>query len=136
MADTLRIFTLTIQSSYLQNKELPATEHFDTLQFYARDNMVWRIKTYAIDHDVQIYPINMKDRTVSEVLEFLATSTKEHYGDVLGKNYTLSLENPQDDQAAKAFFTEQGMHPQLVSTEHFAYWNPDGGEYTTQSKPL
>src|SRR5216684_2122170 len=46
---------LTVESSYTQNIERPASKTPDTLQFWIAPDGTWRIKTYAIDEDVHIH---------------------------------------------------------------------------------
>lgn len=136
MQDRLIIFSLNIASSYVGNKETPKETTPDTLQFYAHESRIWRIRTYALDHDIHVHQINMKGRTVDETLEFLKSSSKEHYGDVLDREYTLELENSADTKTADQYFTEQGLHAELSSMGEFAYWNPDGQAYVNKSNPL
>ena len=45
---------LSIQSSYLEDKEIPAERIPDTVQFWYSPGITWRVKTYAIDHDIHI----------------------------------------------------------------------------------
>lgn len=136
MADILRIFTLTIASSYSRNKEVSSPKTCDTLQFYAHNKQIWRIRTYALDHDIHIHQINMNNRSIEEVLTFLSDSTKEHYGDVVAHEYTLQLESTTDKKSAETFLAEHGLHPKLESTTDYAFWNPDGGTYRSQTNPL
>ena len=126
MLDTLLIFTLQIKSSYLQNKELPADTDFDTLQFYAHGDIVWRVKTYAIDSDIHIHRINPRGKSLQETLAFLADSTKAHYGAVMAKEFEISLTGPSDADTANAFFAEHNLPGKLESHEDYAFWNPNG----------
>ena len=136
MKDKLIFFKLKVKSSYNQNVELPAENGFDTLQFYVHDQSIWRIKTFAIDHDIHIHKINLGDRKVDDVVNFLMMSTKNHYGDVIENILTMHLTGPTDQKTAKAFLTENNLNPHLESTDEFAFWNPDSESYQTQSKPL
>lgn len=136
MKDTLIIFKLTIKSSYNQNKEIPADEKFDTLQFYVHGKSIWRIKTFALDQDIQIYPIPLRDKSVDETIKFLITSTNDHYGDVVNQKFEVLLDSPDDEKTAEAFFKKNKLNPKLEFTHDFAFWNPDNETYHNQSRPL
>ena len=49
---TLIIGVLTVESSYAQNSERPSRGVPDTVQFWIDPGGAWRIRTYAIDHDI------------------------------------------------------------------------------------
>lgn len=136
MQDRLLIFKLKIKSSYLQNKELPSDTDFDTLQFYAHGDTVWRIKTYAVDSDIHIHQINPRGKSLQETLIFLTESTKAHYGDVMDQEYEMKLAGPDDMDTASAFLKKHTLSGKLESHEDYALWNPNGAIYTTQSRPM
>ena len=56
-AFTLVLAILTVESSYVQEIERPATRVPDTVQFWFAPESDWRIKTFAIDHDIHAYRI-------------------------------------------------------------------------------
>lgn len=136
MNDKLIIFKLKIKSSYNQNIEQPADKSFDTLQFFVHDTTILRIKTYAIDHDIHIHRINLRERTVDETIKFLITSTNDHYGDVVDKMVELDIKDFKDYEKVKAMLTKEGLSPYLETPADFIFWNPDNTKYRTQSNPL
>jgi hypothetical protein len=54
---TLVLAILTTESSYAQNVERAATAVPDTIQFWLTPEKQWRIRTYAIDHDIHVYGV-------------------------------------------------------------------------------
>ena len=84
MKTVLVIFFLSIQSSYPNNTELPATPaSFDTIQFYASGKDSWRIKTHAQDQDVHIWSLGERE----DIVALARANTEKHYGDVLTEGY-------------------------------------------------
>ena len=91
MKTVLVIFFLSVQSSYSDNTESPATdEAFDTVQFFASDGVSWRIKTYATDQDVHIWSLGPD---VSDIVALARANTEKHYGDVLTEGYVIETEH-------------------------------------------
>lgn len=137
MKARLIIFKLKIKSSYNQNVEQPAdNDVFDTLQFFIQDKSIFRIKTFAIDHDIHIHSVNLRDKTIVEMIDMLITSTKDHYGELIDKKVFLDIENLKDDKEIKALLTKEGLSPNIDTTPDFIFWNPDNKKYHSQSKPL
>ena len=136
MKAQLIIFKLKVKSSYNQNIELPADSSFDTLQFFAQDKIIMRIKTFALDHDIHIHTIQLRGKTMDEMIDFLATSTNNHYGDIVDRELHLEIENPKEHEAIKAMFVKESLTPHIDTLPDFIFWNPDNKKYRTQSKPL
>jgi len=91
METTLIIFVLSIQSSYLNNSEMPATENkADTIQFFITPETAWRIKTFATDEDVHVHSIGTPKQ---DIVSIVTASTERTYGDVIAHRYVLSSSN-------------------------------------------
>jgi hypothetical protein len=130
---TLVVAVLTVQSSYKDNDERPAGPVPDTVQWWITPETTWRIKTFAIDHDVHIHSL---DRVPSDAVDFAVANTKEHYGDVLGKIHVVKISNADDSNSIAAALAQAGLANRLEKSDQgFAFWNPDGGKYKTQSRP-
>ena len=136
MNDRLIIFKLKIKSSYNQNIEQPADKSFDTLQFFVHDQTILRIKTYAIDHDIHIHAVNLRDGSVEKTIEILVASTNIHYGDAVDKMVELDIKDLNDHEGIKAMLTKEGLSPYLETPKDFIFWNPDNKKYQNQSNPL
>lgn len=137
MKATLIIFKLKVTSSYNQNIERPAEKKsFDTLQFFVQDTTIYRIKTFAMDHDVHIHLVNLRDRTVAQTIDFLITSTHTHYGDVIDKAVFLEIKDRNDQKGIQSLLKKEGLTPYISIRPDFIFWSPDNKEYKTQSNPL
>ena len=118
----LILFELSIQSSYLNNTEAPATEDlFDTIQFFAANGKAWRIKTFATDQDVHIWELGFE-------------GAEDNYGDVLEAGYVMSSDTGLDGLRAELDARELPVN--LKETPFGAvFWTPPGSHYRTQSRP-
>lgn len=126
----LIVALLSTESSYKSEIERPATAVEDTVQFSIGAEP-WRIRTYAIDHDIHVYSIGAKLQ--AQVAE---AHIDKNYGDVLRKRYTLKFKNPKDSKEVARVLASVGLKGTLeVAPAGFAFYNPDRKEYRTQSKP-
>jgi hypothetical protein len=132
METTLVIFVLSIQSSYLNNSELRATNgKADTVQFLVSPDAAWRIKTFAVDEDVHVYSLGAsKQDTVAVV----SASTERTYGDVVARRYIVSsaIGIAGLRSELKRFGLGESME---VSELGFAFSVPEGSHYKTKSTP-
>ena len=84
MRGILVLAVLTIKSSYSQNVELAVTDADDvpdTVQWWLGAGGCWRLRTYAIDHDIHTYKIDNSSQATLELARTndqrsLATSLK------------------------------------------------------------
>jgi len=132
---TLVIGILAIESSYAQNTERPSRGTPDTVQFWIGPDSVWRIRTYAIDHD--IHPHRLGDLgTVKAPTEFAREHIKKHYRDVLASTVVLDLADVSDAKAAQRALAQHRLKGSLeIAKSGFVFWNPDGGPYRTETSP-
>src|SRR5207245_4972487 len=54
---TLVLAVLSVQSSYRNNTEKPASDVCDTVQWWITPDNTWRIKTFALDHDIHVHEV-------------------------------------------------------------------------------
>ncbi|RYD35914.1 MAG: hypothetical protein EOP85_18640, partial [Verrucomicrobiaceae bacterium] len=80
---TLILAVLNIESSYLDNLERPAGDARDTVQFWFAPDTQWRIKTYAIDHDIHIHPVVTAEGEEALDTGIACESISDAYDDVL-----------------------------------------------------
>ena len=95
---TLVLSILTTESSYAQEVERSATLIPDTIQFWLTPESVWRIRTYAIDHDIHIYQLDARPDGSRLTSEEAAAHTAKHYGDITAKTVTVQFSNPGDKE--------------------------------------
>ena len=130
---TLVIAVLTVQSSYKDNVEKPLDQVPDTVQWWITPDKTWRIKTFAIDHDIHIHSL---DNVPANAVDFAIANTKEHYGDVLEKIHVVKFSDAGNAKSVETALTQAGLANQLETSEQgFAFWNPDRGTYKTQTRP-
>jgi hypothetical protein len=87
MKTILIIYFLSVQTSYLDGTETPATDSmFDTVQFFSAGDHGWRIKTFATDQDVHIW---LLDGKIDDIIDLARHNTEKHYGDVLTEGYII-----------------------------------------------
>jgi hypothetical protein len=131
MDTVLVVFSLTIKSSYSRNIEAEATDdEFDTVQFFFGGGDAWRIKTYAMDHDVHVWNIGR----VEDLVELARTNTQTHYGDVLAEAYILKSDAGVD--GIRTELANRGLDVHLeVSSSGFVFWVPAGTSYGSKSRP-
>lgn len=130
----LVIARLTVKSSYQANTEWGADEDlFDTVQFWIAPDLVWRIRTYAADHDIHIHTIEGSGNPVP----WIEQNVRQTYDDVLQDIVVISGRGEETErQAIERAFGELNLGGYMEWTGHgFAFWNPDGGEYRSRSRP-
>jgi hypothetical protein len=131
----LLILRLTTRSSYLADTSEPAVGlASDTVQYWQTENDDWwRISTFAIDHDIHIYQLQGSAGISSQDL---LEGTLPSYLDDLGQVLNLTFEDHMDPHNRGEVFGRSGLAPNLEVAPHgFAFWNPDGVRYRTQSTP-
>ncbi len=132
---TLVVALLNVQSSYAQEVEKPAAEVPDTIQFWFPPDAQWRIRTYAIDHDIHVYNLAAsKDNRVTP--DFAIQHIKKHYADVTASLIVLTFADPKDEKEVERVLAAHSLKGKLqVSKSGIAFYNPDRGEYRTKSTP-
>ena len=129
---TLVIAILTVQSSYAQNLGRPAREVPDTVQFCFTPDSQWRIKTFAVDHDIHVHRIEGTRLTT----EFAQNNIKKSYGDVVSSTQVLGFPDPKDPVAVQRILKEHKLSGTLEGVKDgYYFYNPDRGDYHTKSKP-
>jgi hypothetical protein len=118
---TLIICLLDVQSSYASDAELPATEHaFDTVQYYASESGTWRIKTFALDHEVHVWPLG---ESIGDLVEHATAQTQQHFGEVLRACRIFKASGGIDD--LRIALVMHGMPPHLeIDDTGCVFWTP------------
>lgn len=136
-ARTLVLAILTVESSYQNRQERDAGEIPDTVQFWLEDDGVWRVRTYAVDHDIHVHHlVGVVDSETKPRLPQLEAHLERAYEGVLGPVYVLNFEDYTDAEAVRRELDAQSLPGELQTAEAgFYFYNPDGGEYRSQSEP-
>ena len=127
---------LTTESSYKSELERPATLVTDTSQFWFGLESTWRIRTYAIDHDIHIYSLGKRNDGSS----FLPTEAEIHlkkiYGDILQDIFVIKFGDPNNTVEVEKVLDYYDLKGSLeVSENGVAFYNPDRVKYKTQTQP-
>lgn len=132
MKTVLILFCLSVQSSYSENLEIPATQAaFDTVQFYGVNGMSWRVKTYSKDQDVHIWSLGPD---IADLITLARANTEKYYGDVLREDYIIETE--EGLEGIRRGLKERGFSPSLaLSSSGAVFWVPEGSHYRTRSEP-
>lgn len=105
----------------------------DTVQLWIGPTGCWRTRTYALDHDIHVY---LLESTPADVLALAERNTRQHYGDVLDRFLVLAIDDLEDGAGTSGVLRATGLGGQLESSDDgFAFWNPDGASYHSQSRP-
>src|SRR5262245_52474850 len=136
MRGTLVLAVLNVKSSYLQEIEEPLDGEGDipdTLQWWIAAGNAWRIKTFALDHDIHTCAM---DKGGPELVELAQANNLKHYGDVVDSQHVLEFQDCTDAKEVRRVFRRVGLPPRLeVAEGQFAFWKPDEAKYRTQSQP-
>ncbi|HSI14702.1 MAG TPA: hypothetical protein VK961_21800 [Chthoniobacter sp.] len=135
-AFTLIIAILTIESSYLQEVERPARAVPDTVQFWFTPDSQWRIKTFAIDHDIHVHRIGVGENGTRLTAEFAQENIKKTYGDVTATLLTVEFPDPTNQADVQRILKQHHLLGKLEAvSDGYYFFNPDSGDYRTKSKP-
>ena len=136
MQGTLVLAILTVKSSYARGIEeelAGAGDLPDTLQWWIGRETTWRIKTFALDHDIHTYSV---EGGGSELVELARSNNLRNYGDVLGVQHVLELQDCTDRVEVERAFARIELAPRLeVAAGRFAFWKPDDAAYWSQTEP-
>jgi hypothetical protein len=137
MRGILSLAVLTIQSSYSQEIEIPLEDSEsipDTLQWWFGGNGCWRIRTYAIDHDIHAYEIGNSPQTT---LEMANQNNLKNYGDVIKVQHVIHFVDCTNRLELEAEFGRIGLAPRIeIDRNRFVFWKPDDAAYSTKSTPV
>jgi len=127
---------LTTESSYKSEIERPATNVPDTVQVWFGAQDPWRIRTYAIDHDIHIYSLGASENGVAFTPTVAEAHIEKHYSKVIKHRYVIRFKNPNDSAEVTRVLEQNGLHGTLeVAPAGFAFYNPDVAKYKSQSTP-
>jgi hypothetical protein len=136
MRGVLLLAILSVKSSYSRELETAledADDVPDTLQWWFGDGGCWRIRTYALDHDIHAYQIG---NSLQLTLELARKNNYDNYGDIIKTQHVIHFVDCANFAELDAEFGRIGLVPRLeITANGFAYWKPDQADYSTKSKP-
>ena len=137
MRGLLFLAVLSVKTSYSRNLELSvegSNDVPDTLQWWFGARGCWRIRTYALDHDIHPYQIGNSAQTT---LELAKKNNQKNYGDVIVAQHEIHFVDCANRGELEAEFGRISLVPRLEldAEGRFAFWKPDDGVYRTRSSP-
>lgn len=136
MRGLLLLAVLSIKSSYSREVETPVegTDDVpDTLQWWFGEGGCWRIRTYAMDHDIHAYRIG---NSLQTTLELAKKNNHDNYGDIIKTQHVIHFVNCANQVELDAEFGRIGLAPRIqFDASKFAFWKPDEAVYLTKSTP-
>lgn len=135
MKGTLYVIVLTVRGSYARDFEVPIEypdEVPDTLQWWIEEASFWRIRTFALDHDLHLYAGTPGG---PYVLDFARSNTHKRYRDVIRSENEVQVEDASPDGLIRAFQREDIVPRYEISGNGYIYWKPDDADYFTRSAP-
>jgi hypothetical protein len=135
---TLLLAFLTIAGSYIERREQPAGAVPDTVQFWLDEDGVWRVRTYALDHDIHVHHlVGALDSQGKPRVPMLRAHLERAYPDALGAVYELEFANYLDAEEVARVLAAAGLPRTALEPAEagFYFYNPDGGEYKSLSEP-
>jgi hypothetical protein len=133
---TLVLAILNVKSSYIAETEEPLDDGRDvpdTLQWWIGTDHTFRIKTFAVDHDIHMHRLS---KGGPAVVAMAVANNSKNYGDVIARQHVIEFGDCTDLAAVSEAFSEIRLPPSLeVEPAQFAFWKPDDAAYKTQSRP-
>jgi hypothetical protein len=132
----LLLAVLSVKSSYSREIER-ALENGDdvpdTLQWWFGDGGCWRVRTYALDHDIHAYQVA---NSLQTTLELAKKNNDDNYGDIIKSQHLIHFVDCANPAELEAEFGRIGLVSRIeIVTAQFAYWKPEEAEYSTKSNP-
>jgi hypothetical protein len=136
MRGVLFLAVLNIKSSYSREVEIAlegAEDIPDTLQWWFGEGGCWRIRTYALDHDVHAYHVG---NSLQTTMELAKKNNQDNYGDLIAAQHVIHFVDCTNRVELEAEFRRIGLVPWLqFDLGRFAFWKPDDELYLTKSSP-
>lgn len=135
MRGTLLLAILTVKGSYADSVEWPRDgpgDVPDTLQWWIGEQ-AWRIRTYAIDHDIHTHRCA---RTGPDVLDVAMQNNATHFAHVTACQHLLRFDDCGSAYEVADVLARAGLPNRLeIAAGRFAFWKPDDVRYRTRSTP-
>jgi hypothetical protein len=135
MRGTLLLALLSVKSSYSREIETAlenADDVPDTLQWWFGDGGCWRVRTYALDHDIHAYQVA---NSLQTTLELAKKNNHDNYGDIIKNQHQIHFVDCSNATELEAEFRQIGLAPRLEIKDQFVFWKPDDADYWTKSSP-
>jgi hypothetical protein len=117
------------------DRAVPSGDAFDTVQFFMPDGpTVYRIRTFALDHDIHVYGFAPPQTSLEDRVAALRGHLDRTVNDVLASVELVAVPHMNKQDLVVAGITEGDL--EVEPETGFAFWNPDGGRYYTRATPV
>jgi len=129
LSSTWLIYVFSIEGSYLQNIERPASGASDTQQYWITPTEAWDVRTFAIDKDLRILNLAYRGHIDDPAVYFDSVARKA-YGDVITAHYKVDVPAGASVENIRDHISQLGMHPNVEWTAlQFPLWLPEDVRY-------
>jgi hypothetical protein len=126
---TWLIYVFSIEGSYIQDTERPATTTSDTQQYWITDAEAWDVRTFAIDKDLRIQTLDYRGR-VEDPVAYFASVAQSTYGDIISAHYHIEVPAGASVEAIRDEISQLGLLPNVEWTAlDFPLWLPEDTKY-------
>jgi hypothetical protein len=126
---TWLLYTFTIEGSYAQNIERPATRVPDTFQYWITPSVAFDVRTFAIDQDVRVLRLK-HDGHAHDPVAYFEGLAQEIYGDIIGARYRIQAEEDESVESLREKVRAVGLYPHVEMTVlGFPLWLPEDAKY-------
>ena len=129
---TWLLYTFTIEGSYAQNIERPATRVPDTFQYWITPSCAFDVRTFAIDQDIRVLRLE-HDGHVDDPVTYFQGVAQETYSDIIRAHYRIEAAEDESVESLREKVRAIGLHPHVEMTAlGFPLWLPEDAKYYTK----
>jgi hypothetical protein len=126
------LYTFTIEGSYAQDIERPATRVPDTFQYWITPSCAFDVRTFAIDQDIRVLRLEHEGH-VDDPVAYFQEVAQETYGDIIQAHYRIEATGDESVESLRKKVCALGLHPHVEMTElGFPLWLPEDAKYYTK----
>ncbi len=129
------VSSLNVASSYANDiAEDVGTGTPDTMQWWIGSTESFRIRTYALDHDIHVHGMAAGG---PDIVDLARGNAERTYADLITMQTLIVIDDPEDDEAIADAFRAAGLDANVEIADRFLFWLPDhGGVYRSKSEPV
>lgn len=132
MCALLIVYLLVVQSSRAHDVEQPSRGFGDSVQYCANERGAWRIRTFALDEQVEVQ--SLVGISATEVETLAESETRARHGSAILRKVTI--EGADSRSALRAALRRQHLAAFVEAPDDalYAYWVPLEGIYRVEGR--
>ena len=132
---TWLIFPLTLEGSYLQNIERPASGPSDTFQYWITPKLGYDVRTFAIDKDIRILQLDLSAKKEEEIEPTLLDMARSTYNGIIAREVRIEVTAADTVETLIQKVIASGLFPHVEWTAlDFPLWLPEHENYESRSE--